>query len=101
MNSNTPPQDSDAEIDKLFCCECDGPDCRHEIIGKHYILLESEKQAIQALRKRWEAEAVVEFGKGCIAGPMQDGYYTMSKQGMLDRLIAFQNQLPTKEDTNE
>jgi len=52
--------------------------------------------SILTLINQKEKEAVVAFAEGCIAGPMQDGFYTMSKSEMQNRIKQLKEELNKK-----
>lgn len=50
-------------------------------------------EEVQTLINQKEKEAVITFAEGCIAGPMQDGFYTMSKSEMQNRIKQLKEEL--------
>jgi len=54
--------------------------------------------SILTLINQKEKEAVVAFAEGCIAGPMQDGFYTMSKSEMQNRIKQLKEELKGGKD---
>lgn len=115
MTTNTPPQDSDAEIDELLHNLWNRASIHTKQTGRtvDYEIAEA-RQAIQALQKRWEVEARIEERKkvvvnsGTITDDLhihvgKDYIYYQQENEHIDRiheleaeLAALQNQLPSK-----
>lgn len=75
------------------------PGMSHEELAKVLDRIMNSRliERVEALINQKEKEAVVAFAEGCIAGPMQDGFYTMSKSEMQNRIKQLKEELKEKQ----